>query len=91
LRILNAGHRLLIFGYAAMNTLIADLILFFAVHSIGIVNAPWPDRMAARLGEWTWKDLYGLVAVAAATRQVLSAGQPARQLSNVKQAHSNLL
>lgn len=46
-----------------MNTLIAGLILFFAVHSIGIVNAAWRDRMAARMGEWAWKALYGLVAI----------------------------
>jgi uncharacterized membrane protein len=46
-----------------MNTLIVGLIVFFAVHSIAIVNATWRDRMAARMGEWTWKALYGLIAI----------------------------
>lgn len=46
-----------------MNTLILGLIVFFAVHSIAIVNATWRDRMAARMGEWTWKALYGLIAI----------------------------
>lgn len=47
-----------------MNTLIAGLILFFAVHSVSIVNAAWRDRVAARLGEWTWKGLYSVIAIA---------------------------
>jgi uncharacterized membrane protein len=46
-----------------MNILIAGLVVFFAVHSISIVNDPWRDRMAARLGEWPWKGLYALIAV----------------------------
>jgi len=47
-----------------MSTLIAGLILFFAVHSVSIVSAPWRDRLAARFGEWGWKGLYALVSVA---------------------------
>jgi uncharacterized membrane protein len=46
-----------------MITLVVGLVLFLAVHSIAIVNAAWRDRMAARLGEWTWKAVYGLIAV----------------------------
>ena len=45
-----------------MKTLILGLIVFFAVHSVSIVNATWRDRMAARMGEWTWKAVYGLIA-----------------------------
>lgn len=40
------------------------LLLFFAVHSISIVNEPWRDRMAARLGEAGWQGLYSLVSLA---------------------------
>jgi uncharacterized membrane protein len=46
-----------------MNELIAGLILFFAVHSISIVNDAWRNRMASRLGQWGWKGLYGLAAI----------------------------
>jgi uncharacterized membrane protein len=46
-----------------MRVLIAGLIIFFAVHSISIINAGWRNRMAAQLGEWTWKAGYGLVAL----------------------------
>jgi uncharacterized membrane protein len=46
-----------------MNTLIAGLLVFFAVHSVSIVAGGWRNRMALRLGEWTWKGLYGLLAL----------------------------
>jgi len=43
---------------------VTGLILFFAVHSVSIVNEAWRDRMAAKLGEWPWKGLYGLLSFA---------------------------
>ena len=47
-----------------MGLLLLGLVLFFAGHSVSIVNVAWRDAMAARLGEWTWKGLYSLVALA---------------------------
>lgn len=47
-----------------MNVLIAGLILFLATHSVSIVNASWRDSVAARIGEWSWKGLYSLAALA---------------------------
>lgn len=47
-----------------MGVLIVGLILFFATHAVSIINEPWRDRVAARLGEWPWKGLYSLVAIA---------------------------
>jgi uncharacterized membrane protein len=47
-----------------MNVLLLGLVIFFGVHAVSIVNDPWRDRMAAKLGEWTWKGLYALVAIA---------------------------
>jgi uncharacterized membrane protein len=47
-----------------MGILIAGLILFLGTHSISIVNASWRDQMAARLGEWPWKGIYSLMALA---------------------------
>ena len=46
-----------------MNTLIFGLLIFFAVHSISIVNDAWRNRMVAKTGEWVWKGLYALLAV----------------------------
>ena len=47
-----------------MGILILGLIIFFAVHSVSIVNEPWRDRMVAKIGEWPWKGLYSLLAIA---------------------------
>jgi len=44
--------------------LIAGLVLFFVPHSISIVNSPWRDRAAARIGERPWQGIYSLVAIA---------------------------
>jgi uncharacterized membrane protein len=46
-----------------MLLLIVGLILFLGVHSVAIVDAAWRDRMVARIGEWPWKALYGLIAL----------------------------
>jgi uncharacterized membrane protein len=46
-----------------MTTLVAGLLIFFAVHSISIVAHPWRNAMALRLGEWGWKGVYGVVAL----------------------------
>ena len=47
-----------------MSTLILGLIVFLGIHSVSIVAPAWRDRMAARLGEWPWKGLYSLIALA---------------------------
>ncbi len=46
-----------------MAYLTLGLILFFAVHSISIVNEQWRDQMAAKLGIVRWKGLYTLIAL----------------------------
>ncbi len=46
-----------------MTVLLAGLVLFFAVHSVSIVNPSWRDRVAAAIGEWPWKGIYSLVAI----------------------------
>ncbi len=46
-----------------MGILLLGLIIFFAVHSLSIVNAPWRDRQAARLGESRWQAIYSLAAL----------------------------
>ena len=46
-----------------MRVLVAGLVIFFALHSVSIVNDAWRNRMAARLGEWPWKILYGIGAL----------------------------
>lgn len=47
----------------AMAVLIVGLVVFLGIHSVSIVAEPWRNRMAASLGEWTWKGLYSIVAV----------------------------
>ena len=46
-----------------MGVLLLGLIIFFAVHSLSIVNEPWRDRQAARLGEGPWQAAYSLAAL----------------------------
>ena len=46
-----------------MSQLIAGIVLFFGIHSISIVNEPWRDKMADRLGLWTWKGIYSIIAL----------------------------
>lgn len=45
-----------------MSWLVAGLIIFFAGHTISIINEPWRDRMVAKMGEGPWKGLYAVVA-----------------------------
>ena len=47
-----------------MGVLLLGLIIFFTVHSVSIVNEPWRDRMAAKMGEQLWQGLFSLVAIA---------------------------
>jgi len=47
-----------------MNILLLGLVLFIGVHSVSIVNDPWRNRMASRMGEWSWKGVYALVSIA---------------------------
>ncbi len=47
-----------------MAILIVGIVIFFAIHSVSIINAPWRDRTAARIGDWPWKGLYALVSLA---------------------------
>jgi uncharacterized membrane protein len=47
-----------------MSLLIIGLLVFFATHSISIVNVSWRDRVAARIGTLTWQGLYSLAALA---------------------------
>lgn len=47
-----------------MTLLIIGLALFFATHSVAIVNEPWRNAMVARLGLGPWKGLYSLVSIA---------------------------
>jgi uncharacterized membrane protein len=46
-----------------MGILVAGLIVFFAVHSVAIVNEPWRDRVAARIGEGPWRGVYSLISL----------------------------
>ncbi|WP_404369081.1 NnrU family protein [Marinobacter sp.] len=47
-----------------MSLLIAGVVLFFAVHSISIVNEPWRHRMVEQHGKLRFKAVYSLIALA---------------------------
>ncbi len=47
-----------------MGVLLLGLVVFFAVHSVSIVNEPWRNRVAAKMGEGPWKGVYSLASLA---------------------------
>lgn len=47
-----------------MSVLVAGLVLFFAAHSVSIINSSWRDRVAGRIGEGPWKGIYSLISIA---------------------------
>ncbi len=51
-------------GATTVSILILGLVLFFATHSVSIVNMAWRDRMVTRMGLAGWQGLYSLVAIA---------------------------
>ncbi len=46
-----------------MSILLAGLVIFFGVHSISLINRPWRDRMAVRIGETPWMIAYSLDSI----------------------------
>lgn len=46
-----------------MTVLLAGLVLFFTVHSVSIVYPSWRNRVAAQIGEGSWKAIYSVVAI----------------------------
>ena len=47
-----------------MLILISGLLLFFAAHSVSIVNESWRNNVAGRIGEKAWMGLYSLISIA---------------------------
>lgn len=47
-----------------MLILLAGLLIFLGMHSASIFAPAWRNGMASRLGEWPWKGLYSLIAIA---------------------------
>jgi len=46
-----------------MGLLIAGLVIFLGVHSVGIVAPAWREAQIARRGERPWKGLYSVVSI----------------------------
>ncbi|HKL52998.1 MAG TPA: NnrU family protein [Wenzhouxiangellaceae bacterium] len=55
--------------------LILGLALFLGIHSISIVALPTRNAMVDRMGEWPYKGLYSLVAIAGLVLIVYGYGQ----------------
>jgi uncharacterized membrane protein len=47
-----------------MNKLILGMVIFLGIHSVSIVAPQWRNAAAARIGEWPWKGIYAIVAIA---------------------------
>jgi uncharacterized membrane protein len=58
-----------------MTYLVLGLVLFFGIHSVAIVAPQWRDAIAQRLGEWTWKGIYSIVAILGFVLLVWGYGQ----------------
>ncbi len=46
-----------------MITFYCGLIIFFATHSISIVNVEWRNNMVVKVGEGAWRGLYSIAAI----------------------------
>lgn len=46
-----------------MTSLVLGLILFLGIHSVSIVAPLWRDRVAARIGNGTWRAIYSIVSL----------------------------
>ena len=46
-----------------MTYLVAGLVIFLGIHSVGIVAPRWREATVARLGDTTWKALFALLSV----------------------------
>ncbi len=46
-----------------MSILLLGLVIFFAAHSVSLINEAWRDHWVAKIGELPWKGLYSLVSV----------------------------
>lgn len=58
-----------------MLALIAGLVVFLGVHSVGLFATDWRQQMLARLGPLAWKGLYALIAVVGLALIVHGYGQ----------------
>jgi uncharacterized membrane protein len=47
-----------------MRVLVLGLLLFFAIHSVGIVAPLWRERCVLRIGALSWRALYSLLSLA---------------------------
>ncbi len=58
-----------------MTTLIAGLIIFLGIHSLSIVAPERRDSWAAHMGEWPFKGVYSLIAIAGLVLVIIGYGQ----------------
>lgn len=58
-----------------MAWLITGIVLFFAPHSVAIVDAGWRERTVARMGAGPWKGLYALLSAVGLALIIWGYGQ----------------
>jgi uncharacterized membrane protein len=59
---------------------VIGLLLFFAAHSVSIIDEGWRNRMATRLGEPAWQGIYSLISLAGLALMIWGYGM-ARQVA----------
>lgn len=62
-----------------MGWLIVGLIIFFGTHSVSLMNEPWRNRMAGKLGEGVWKGLYSILSLIGLGLLIWGFGQARHQ------------
>ena len=58
-----------------MTWMILGLIIFLGIHSLCIFAPAWRDAQKARMGEWPWKGLYSVVAIAGLALAIWGFGE----------------
>jgi uncharacterized membrane protein len=58
-----------------MALLVIGLIIFFAFHSISIINASWRNLIVARIGMGPWQGIYSLMSIAGFVMLIHGFGQ----------------
>lgn len=65
-----------------MKQLIVCLFLFLTPHMVSMVNHRWCNKVAIRMGEWTWRGSYSLISIVGLVLIIIGYGE-ARLISGL--------
>lgn len=58
-----------------MTWMMAGLLVFLGVHSIGLFAEGWRNQQVARFGEWGWKGIYSVASIIGLALAIWGFGQ----------------